>query len=183
MQWQNRPLLSTYEPKNKTKTQKRTKSWYPYGDANDEFIMAAASSDLQILIQKEANRQPTRVLKLGLDDATEMDVKTAYRMLALRYHLDKNDPERTGMNHDQATAHFQLLSTANSYLRSSWHPSFGESSLRSVIWRVCARLEISIGKVGWLIRSTHHHVDSRQKSKARLSEGCLASVGRRRLLA
>ncbi|EJK57354.1 hypothetical protein THAOC_22611, partial [Thalassiosira oceanica] len=38
--------------------------------------------------------------------------------LALRYHPDKNDPEITGMNRDQATAHFQLLNTANSYLRS-----------------------------------------------------------------
>ncbi|EJK74607.1 hypothetical protein THAOC_03704 [Thalassiosira oceanica] len=57
------------------------------------------------------------VLGLGLD-ATEMDVKTVYRMLALQYHPDKNDPERTGMTRDQATAHFQLLNTANSYLRS-----------------------------------------------------------------
>ena len=30
----------------------------------------------------------------------------------------KNDPEITGMNRDQATAHFQLLNTADSYLRS-----------------------------------------------------------------
>ena len=57
------------------------------------------------------------VLGLGFD-ATEMDVKTAFRMLARCYHPDKNDPEITGMNRDQATAHFQLLNTANSYLRS-----------------------------------------------------------------
>ena len=57
------------------------------------------------------------VLVLGFD-ATEMDVKTAFRMLARCYHPDKNDPEKTGMNRDQATAHFQLLNTANSYLRS-----------------------------------------------------------------
>ena len=57
------------------------------------------------------------VLGLGLD-ATEMDVKTSYRMLALRNHPDKNNPERTGMTRDQATAHFQLLNLANSYLRS-----------------------------------------------------------------
>ena len=46
---------------------------------------------------------------LGFSDPTgpsspkkkvEMDVKTAFRMLALRYHPDKNDPEITGMNHD-----------------------------------------------------------------------------------
>ena len=49
------------------------------------------------------------VLGLGFD-ATEMDVKTAFRMLALRYHPDKNDPEITCMNRDQATAHFQLTS-------------------------------------------------------------------------
>ena len=57
------------------------------------------------------------LLGLGFD-ATEMEVKTAYRMFALRYHPDENDPEITGMNRDQATAHFQLLNTANSYLRS-----------------------------------------------------------------
>ena len=47
------------------------------------------------------------VLGLGFD-ATEMDVKTTFRMLALCYHPDKNDPEITSMNLDQATAHFQL---------------------------------------------------------------------------
>ena len=43
-------------------------------------------------------------------DATEMDVRTAYRILALQYHPDENDHEITGMNRDQAIpARFQLL--------------------------------------------------------------------------
>jgi len=52
-----------------------------------------------------------------------MDAKTAYRKdvsLAVLYHPDPDmkDPEGNGMTRDQATAHFQLLNTANSYLRS-----------------------------------------------------------------
>ncbi|EJK56581.1 hypothetical protein THAOC_23504, partial [Thalassiosira oceanica] len=37
------------------------------------------------------------VLGLGLD-ATEMDVKTAYRMLALQYHPDPDKNTRTALN-------------------------------------------------------------------------------------
>ena len=57
------------------------------------------------------------VLQLGLD-ATEMDVKTAYRMLALlRYHPDKNVPEITGMNRDQA-GHIPFQTSEHSELVS-----------------------------------------------------------------
>ncbi|EJK45559.1 hypothetical protein THAOC_35822 [Thalassiosira oceanica] len=47
------------------------------------------------------------------DSATEMDVKAAYRMLALRFHPQTRttNPEQTGiMTRDQATSHFNISS-------------------------------------------------------------------------
>jgi len=34
-----------------------------------------------------------------------------------KYHPDKNNPEESGRNHDEAITFFQLLNNAQSYLR------------------------------------------------------------------
>ena len=68
------------------------------------------------------------MLGLGFDatDMDPMDVKTAFRMLALRYHpvtrtrMTLRQHHQACMNRNQATAHFQLLNMAKSYLRSDF---------------------------------------------------------------
>ena len=54
---------------------------------------------------------------LGLElDATEIEVKVAYRALARIFHPDKIPNNKTSMNHDEATIHFQLLNNAKEHL-------------------------------------------------------------------
>ena len=52
-------------------------------------------------------------------NSKERDVIITYRKLARKYHLDKNDPLLTGLNNDQATAFFQTLNNAFSYVRAN----------------------------------------------------------------
>ena len=54
---------------------------------------------------------------LGLElDATEIEVKVAYRALARIFHPDKIPNNKTNMNRDEATIHFQLLNNAKEHL-------------------------------------------------------------------
>ena len=51
------------------------------------------------------------------DGVTERQVRRRYMEMARIHHPDKNDPTKTGRNHDEATQFFQLLNNAQSYLR------------------------------------------------------------------
>jgi hypothetical protein len=54
---------------------------------------------------------------LGLNDnASTLEIKHRFRRLSLTYHPDKYDPT-LGISKDAATAHFQLLNNAYTYLR------------------------------------------------------------------
>ena len=54
---------------------------------------------------------------LGLElDASEIEVKIAYRALARIFHPDKIPNNKTNMNRDEATIHFQLLNNAKEHL-------------------------------------------------------------------
>ena len=52
-------------------------------------------------------------------NAKERDVIIACRKLARKYNPDKNDPLLTSLNNDQATAFFQTLNNAFSYVRAN----------------------------------------------------------------
>jgi len=57
---------------------------------------------------------------LGLKpNASEREVVVVCRKLAWKCHPDKNDPSLTGLNAAQATAYFQLLNNAFSYVREN----------------------------------------------------------------
>ena len=57
-----------------------------------------------------------KILGLGFG-ATEAELKHSFRRLSRVYHPDKHKPEETGLSLEEATAHFQLLNNAYSYLR------------------------------------------------------------------
>ena len=57
-----------------------------------------------------------KILGLGFG-ATEAELKHSFRKLSRVYHPDKHKPEETGLSLEEATAHFQLLNNAYSYLR------------------------------------------------------------------
>ena len=51
-------------------------------------------------------------------DVTERELKRKYRSLARIYHPDKNQCEVTGLSQAEATAHFQSINNAYSFLLS-----------------------------------------------------------------
>ena len=51
------------------------------------------------------------------DNVTERHIRRRYMEMARKYHPDKNNPEETGRNHEEATQYFQLLNNAQAYLR------------------------------------------------------------------
>ena len=54
---------------------------------------------------------------LGLEiGASEVEVKVAYRALARIFHPDKIPNNKTNMNREEATIHFQLLNNAKEHL-------------------------------------------------------------------
>ena len=57
-----------------------------------------------------------KVFGLGLG-ASETEVKVKFRAMSRVYHPDKHNPDQAGMSNSQATAFFQLLNNAYSYLR------------------------------------------------------------------
>ena len=57
-----------------------------------------------------------KVLDLGIG-ASEMEVKVQFRKLSRIYHPDKHNSSQTGMANADATAFFQLINNAYSYLK------------------------------------------------------------------
>jgi curved DNA-binding protein CbpA len=57
-----------------------------------------------------------QILGLGLG-ASEMEIKVHYRLLARKYHPDKNNTALTGLTMDEASDFFKLLNNANEYLK------------------------------------------------------------------
>ena len=51
------------------------------------------------------------------DDISERHIRRRYMEMARKFHPDKNNPEESGSNQDEATVFFQLLNNAQSYLR------------------------------------------------------------------
>ena len=51
------------------------------------------------------------------DNVTERHIRRRYMQMARKYHPDKNIPEETGRNQEEATRYFQLLNNAQAYLR------------------------------------------------------------------
>jgi len=51
------------------------------------------------------------------DEISERHIRRRYMEMARKFHPDKNNPEETGRNHDEATHFFQLLNNAHTYLR------------------------------------------------------------------
>ena len=51
------------------------------------------------------------------DNVSEMQIRRRYMQMARKYHPDKNKPEETGRNQEEATQFFQLLNNAQAYLR------------------------------------------------------------------
>ena len=52
-------------------------------------------------------------------NAKERDVIIAHRKLTRKHHPDKNDPSLTGLDNTQATAFFQTINNAFSYVREN----------------------------------------------------------------
>ncbi|EJK66729.1 hypothetical protein THAOC_12321 [Thalassiosira oceanica] len=67
-------------------------------------------------------------MRLASFQIAPLRILCCFKRAVSEYHPDKNDPERTGMTRDQATAHFQLLNTANSYPNGQVGP-FEEEAL------------------------------------------------------
>uniref|UniRef100_A0A7E4W160 J domain-containing protein n=1 Tax=Panagrellus redivivus TaxID=6233 RepID=A0A7E4W160_PANRE len=82
----------------------------------------------QVGVQPHTHKNPYDVLGLT-KEATDDDIKRAYRKLALRYHPDKNldgDPEKTEMFKDINLAH-SILSNAQ---KRKVYDSYGEMGLK-----------------------------------------------------
>ena len=50
-------------------------------------------------------------------DITERHIRRRYMKMVRKYHPDKNKPEETGRNREDATQFFQLLNNAQAYLQ------------------------------------------------------------------
>ena len=63
-------------------------------------------------------RDSLKILGFNLsDNVSERQVRRRYIELARKYHPDKNVPAESGRNKEEATVYFQLINTAQQYLR------------------------------------------------------------------